>query len=561
MSISLRPEHLKRYKDLAWLLIKYGWSDLTNRTGLDSIIREHERPSEAASPKAEELPRDLEMLGPTYVKLGQFLSTRSDLFPSRYMEALARLQDNLEQFSYEQVEEIVTSELGMRLSRVFASFSKTPLAAASLAQVHRATLHDGRTVAVKVQRPNIRVQIVQDLDAFEDVAELIDKHTVVGRRYMLQATLGEFRKAILRELDFRQEAQNLIIFRNNLKRYEYIVVPSPIEEYTTSRVLVMDYVKGEKITNITPMERIALNGARLAEELFKAYMRQILIDGFYHADPHPGNVFLTEDGRIALLDLGMVAHVSEDMQKKLLRLLLAISEGRSMEAAEYALELGEKMEGSNAKEFGRRVNELVTRYQRITIREIEVGRVVLEVFKIAGDNGIRFPSELAMLGKSLLNLDNIGRTLDPTFDPNAAIRAYAFELLGHRIRKGVSVAALFEVLMDSKELLQFLPKRVNKIMSALADNELTVKVTAIDERYLMTGFQKMANRLTVGLILAAIIIGAALMMRVDTAFKIFGYPGIAIIFFGLAAVGGLSLAVVIIFKDERITKRNDKPSA
>jgi predicted unusual protein kinase regulating ubiquinone biosynthesis (AarF/ABC1/UbiB family) len=560
MSLSLRREHLKRYKDLAWLLMKYGRSDLTGQMGLDKVIRDHEKPPAEASPKAEELPRDLEMLGPTYVKLGQFLSTRSDLLPPQYMDALARLQDNLEQLPYEQVEEIITSELGMRTSRAFVEFREAPIAAASLAQVHLAKLSDGRLVAVKVQRPHIRDQIIKDLDAFEDVAEFLDKHTATAKRYMLQATLAEFRKAILRELDFRQEAQNLTILRNNLGNYRHIVVPSPIEEYTTSRVLTMDYIKGEKITNLTPLQRLDIDAPKLAEELFKAYLQQILIDGFFHADPHPGNVVLTADRRIALLDLGMVARVSEDLQRKLLRLLLAISEGRSGEAVEYALELGEKVEGFNEREFGRHVNELVTRYQGATIKEIEVGRVVLEIFKIAGDNGVRFPTDLAMLGKSLLNLDNIGRSLDPTFDPNAAIREHASELLRRKIRKSISVANLFELLMDSKEFIQFLPKRVNKVMGALANSELKISVNAIDEKYLMTGFQKVANRLTVGMILAAIIIGAALMMRVETQFKILGYPGIAMIFFFLAAIGGLILAIMITFHDERMTKKDDKPS-
>lgn len=560
MSLSLRPEHIKRYKDLAWLLIKYGRTDLTTQMGLDQAIRDFERPVQAGDPKAEELPRDLEMLGPTYVKLGQFLSTRSDLLPPAYMDALARLQDNLEQFPYEQVEEIIASEFGMRISKVFAEFSTVPLAAASLAQVHRATLRTGKMVAVKVQRPNVRDRIIKDLDAFEDIAEFFDKHTATGRRYMLQATLAEFRKAVLNELDFRLEAQNLILLASNLRQYENIVVPRPIEDYLTSRVLTMDYIEGEKITNLTPLQRLRINGPKLAEELFKAYLQQILIDGFYHADPHPGNVFLTGEGRIVLLDLGMVARVSEDLQRKLLRLLLAISEGRSAEAVEYAIELGEKVSGFNEREFGRRVNELVTRYQRATIREIEVGRVVLEIFKFAAENGVRFPRELAMMGKSLLNLDNIGRALDPTFDPNAAIRAYASEFLMRKIRKGLSAISLFEVMMDSKEFLQFLPKRVNKIMSALANNELTLNVNAIDEKYLMTGLQKIANRLTLGLIVAAVIVGAALMMRVETAFKIFGYPGIAILFFILAAIGGLFLAIVVTLRDERTTKKDDNSS-
>lgn len=555
MTLSLRPEHLKRYKDLARLLIKYGRPEILRQVGLDKIIDAKERPADVQNPKFEELPKDLERLGPTYVKLGQFLSTRSDMLPPQYIDALARLQDRAEQFPYEKVEEIVSSELGARISRLFIEFDTTPIAAASLAQVHRAILPDGRWVAVKVQRPDIRQRIVEDLDAFEDVAEFLDKHTVAGKRYLLQGTLREFRRALLRELDFRQEAQNLTIFANNLRDYELIVVPKPVEDYTTSRVLTMDFISGKKVTSIGPLARLEVDGAVLAEELFKAYLKQILIDGFYHADPHPGNVFLTDDGRIALVDLGMVARVSESMQRNLLRLLLAVSEGRSEEAVEYAIEIGEKTEFFNQKKFSRRIHELVVRYRSATITEIQVGRVVLEVFTFAADSGIRFPAELAMLGKSLLNLDNIGRTLDPGFNPNEAIRRYAGELFRKKIRASISSASAYEVLMDSKEFVQQFPKRLNKIMGSLADNEFVINMNAIDEKYLMTGLQKIANRLTLGLLLAATIVGAALMMHVETRFTIFGYPGLAIIFFMLAALGAFALAVEILSHDEPTKKK------
>jgi len=557
MSLSVRPEHLKRYKDLAWLLIKYGRFDLLAQAGLDQALGTREKPAEGFSPKVEELPHDLEKLGPTYVKLGQFLSTRSDMLPPQYIEALSRLQDRAEEFPYEKVEEIITQELGLRASRAFSEFDEVPIAAASLAQVHRAVLQDGRHVAVKVQRPDIRGQIVADLDALEDLAEFLDKHTTMGKRYMLQETLGEFRKALLREMDFRQEAQNLNLLGENLRDYDLIVVPSPIEEYTTSRVITMDYIRGTKITSISPLRRLEINGSKLAEELFRAYLQQILIDGFYHADPHPGNVFLTDDGRIALIDLGMVARVSAGVQRSLLSLVLAISDGRSDEAVEYAIELGEKTPAFDERQFKRRVGEMVVRCQRATIKEIQVGRIVIELFKVAGESGIHFPSELAMLGKSLLNLDNIGRTLDPAFDPNAAVRRYGSELFRAKIRKSVSASDMYELLMDSKELLQFLPKRMNKIMADLAGNEFSITLHAFDEKYLMTGFQKIANRLSLGVILASMIIGASLLMHVDTPFKLFGYPGLAVIFLLLAALGGGALAVKIGFHDERCKRNKD----
>jgi predicted unusual protein kinase regulating ubiquinone biosynthesis (AarF/ABC1/UbiB family) len=369
--------------------------------------------------------------------------------------------------------------------------------------------------------------------------------------------LAEFRRALLRELDFRLEAQNLAIMRENLKEYHLIVIPAALEDYTTSRVLTMDYIKGRNISEVSPLSLLEVNGKRLAEELFRAYLQQVLIDGFYHADPHPGNVILTDDGRLGLVDLGMTARISPLLQKILLRLLLAMGEGRTEEAVEYAVELGEKVGEFKEREFTRRVNELIARHQNVTMREIAAGHMVMEFFLIAGENGIRFPTELAMLGKTLLNLDNITRSLDPTFDPNATLRHYAAHLFREKMRKEVSTSTVYETLMEAKEVLQLLPKRINRIMEVLAGNELRLRVDSIDEKYLMTGLQKIANRLTAGIILAAVIVGAAMLMQVDTPFKLFGYPGIAIIFFILAALGGLWLAFSIIFHDER-TKRKDR---
>jgi predicted unusual protein kinase regulating ubiquinone biosynthesis (AarF/ABC1/UbiB family) len=551
MSLSLSARHLKRYKDLASFLVKYGRSDIIIRDGLEKILDE-ERPAEKISSKAEELPKDLEKMGPTYVKLGQFLSTRSDLVAPRYIEALSRLQDSAEYFPYVKVEEIVSSELGLPLSRLFSFFDKTPLAAASLAQVHRAILLDGRSVAVKVQRPGIRDQIAMDLDVLIDLGGFLDKHISLAKRYMLRETIEEFRKAILRELDFKQEAQNLITLAENLREYEKIVVPMPVDAYTTSKVLTMEHIRGQKITSILPLSRPEIEGPELADELFGAYLKQILIDGFYHADPHPGNVFLTDDGRIALIDLGMVARISNGMQKKLLRLTLSISEGRADEAVEYAIETGEKTPAFDEQMFGKHVKELITHWQRIKIGQMEVGRVILEVLKIAGASGFRFPAELAMLGKCMLNLDNIGRTLDPGFDPNAAIRRHAGRIFRQRLLKRLSSATFYKMAMESEELAENLPQRLRKIVDILAGNEFRIGVNAIDEKYLMMGFQKIANRIAVGIILAAVIIGAAVLMRVQTPqFMLFGYPGLAMIFFLLAAVGGLLLALAMLISDER----------
>jgi ubiquinone biosynthesis protein len=559
MGLSLKAEHLSRYRDVARLFWKYGRSDLLGPAGpswLDPALADAPQPSSpAAAPLAEQFARDLEELGPTFVKLGQLLSTRADLLPVPYLEALARLQDQVAPFSFQEVESIVANELGVRLSKAFASFEPKPVAAASLGQVHRATMRDGRLVAVKVQRPDIRPQILKDLEALAEIAAAADKHTEAGRRYGFASMVEEFRKALLQELDYRQEARHLAILRENLLEFDRLVVPQAVEDYTTSRVLTAEFIHGVKVTQLTPIARTELDGSALAGQLFRAYLKQILVDGFVHADPHPGNVFLTDDDRIALLDLGMVAHVAPGLQEKLLGLLLAVSEGNREQAAECAVAMSHRLDDPDEQAFRRRVGELVSRHQEARLEDIEVGKTVLMVARASGECGVRLPPELTLLGKTLLNLDQVGRALDPAFDPNAALRAAAADLMQKRMRKSFSPTHLVGSLIEAKEFMEKLPQRCNRILETVAANDLRVKVDALDEKLLMEGFQKVANRITLGLVLAALIVGASMLMRIESRLTILGYPALAMVFFLAAAGAGMWLVATIFVSDQKARKK------
>ena len=543
--------NLKRYKDIARLLVKYGRAAAIERSELDQLVADPDVAGDTAEPKAEELANDLEALGPTFVKLGQILSTRADLLPVSYLEALSRLQDNVDPFPFAEVEAIVQQELGVRLSKAFAEFDPQPLAAASLGQVHRAALRDGRAVAVKVQRPGIRETIAEDLEALAQAAELADKHTAIGRRYRFSELVEEFRRSLVRELDYRQEAENLRLLGKNLERFPRLVVPQPVEAYSTSRVLTMDYVRGRKITEVGPLTRLDIDGEALADDLFRAYLHQILVDGVFHADPHPGNVFITEDGRLALLDLGMVGRLTPAMQEKLLKLVLAIADGRGEEAAAIIAGMSEKLEGFDERALVRAVTTQVSAHRGAKVSDLQVGRLVLQVSHDAGTSGVRVPPELALLGKTLLHLDEIGRSLAPQFDPNAAIRRHAGEITSERMRRSASPSHMFSALTEFKEFVEQLPARANKILDLVANNEMRVKVETIDERLVIEGAQKIANRITLGLILAALIVGAALLMQIQTSFRILGYPGLAMLCFLAAAAGGLMLILNILVQDRR----------
>ncbi|HXQ72087.1 MAG TPA: AarF/UbiB family protein [Pyrinomonadaceae bacterium] len=556
--MSLKPERLKRYKDVAKLLIKYGRSDLLSPAGLENSVLPEEIAAETGTiAPAEELAKDLEKLGPTFIKLGQLLSTRADLLPAPYLDALTRLQDHIEPFPYEEVERIVSSELGVRISKAFEEFDPVPIGAASLAQVHRAWMRDGRAVVVKVQRPDIRELIVGDLDALNEIAHFLDQHTELGRRYEFENMLFHLRKSLLRELDFTIEANNLHTIRENLAEFEQIVVPGPIDDYTTTRVLTMDYIAGKKITDLSPLRLLEIDGTALADELFSAYLKQFLVDGLFHADPHPGNVFVTDDDQIALLDLGMIGRVTQSFQDNLLRLLLAISEGRGDTAAEAAVRMGEPKEGFDRRAFDRRITDLVNENSDAILSRMNAGKVTLEITKVAADCWFRLPAEFTMFAKALLNLDRVVYTLDPTFDPNAVIRERSNEILDQNILKSLAPSNLLSGVVDLKEFAEKLPGRVNRILDTVGNNELRLKVDAIDEKVVLEGLQKVANRITLGLIIAALIVGAAMLMRVETTFKIFGYPGLAMILFMLAAVAGMVLAFSIVFYDvKRTRKRN-----
>jgi predicted unusual protein kinase regulating ubiquinone biosynthesis (AarF/ABC1/UbiB family) len=414
-------------------------------------------------------------------------------------------------------------------------------------------------VAVKVQRPGIREQIAEDLDALDEIATWMDRHTRAGRQYEFARTLAEFRKALVGELDYRREAGNLATLGENLSGFRRIVIPSAIDDYTTSRVLTMEYVHGRKITDISPLAHLEVDGAALAEELFRAYLKQILLDGFFHADPHPGNVFLADDGRLALLDLGMVGRISPELQEHLTRLVLAISDARGPEAAQIAIDLGETRPGFDRASFTQRTTDLVARFQGLTAENVEVGRILLEVFRSAAENGIRLPVEMAMLGRALLALDQVGRTLDPEFDPNASIRRNVSGLMQQRMLKALSPGRVFANALELNQLVQKLPSRLNRLLDHVSDDGVSVHVRVTEEVWLMEGMQKIANRLTSGLILAALIVGAALMMRVQTRFTIWGYPGIAMLFFLGAALMGIWLLMGIVRADVHRRPRPPNP--
>jgi ubiquinone biosynthesis protein len=555
--LKLTPEHLSRYKQIARLLWKYGRSDLLAQMDMDEALEAEERKPVPAEMRAlpEQLAEDLEAMGPTYVKIGQVLSSRPDLLPDAYLKALTRLQDKVKPFSYEEAEEIVQTELGVRISKAFAWFERKPMAAASLGQAHLAALRDGREVVVKVQRPDIAKTIADDFEVLRQIAEFFDTHTEIGRRRRFANTLEEFRVTINNEMNYEREAQNLMTIAENLADFPCVVIPQPVPDYCTRRVLTMDYIEGTKITKLSHVALVEMNGPVLAEDVFRAYLKQVLVDGLFHADPHPGNVFVTPDCRVALLDLGMVGHVTPRMQETLLKVLIAVSEGKAESAVDLIVRASETSDDFDRATFERRIGQVIVDHHDQALNRMDIGRTLLQVTQTAAEVGLYVPSELTLLGKTLLQLDQVGKILDPGFDPNGSIRRNAGEIMSRRMKKNSTRGSVLSTVMEFKDFVAGLPVRLNKIMDAVAEADVEVKVKAVDADLMMEGLQKIANRVTTGLILAALIIGASLLMRVETTFQILGYPGLAMLFFLFAAGGGIYLVVSIFVQDRKSAKK------
>ena len=509
MSPRLKLRHTPRYRQLVTLLVKHGRGDLIRSAGLDPDLPDEEVPGDPQA--AASLAADLEAMGPTFIKLGQMMSTRVDLFSPAYIEALSRLQDDVAPFGYDEVESLVSSELGVRLASLFPRFDKTPLAAASLGQVHRATLRDGRDVVVKVQRPGIREQALEDMEVLREVAGLIDDHTELGRRYGLGQLLEEFRRSLMEELDYRREAENLTTIGGMLADNELIVVPHAYADFTTSRVLTMEFVPGRKVTDIGPLRQLELDGAQLADELFRVYLHHVLVDGIFHADPHPGNVLVTDDGRLVLLDIGMVARIPPAYREKLLKFLLALADARPDDVVRAARTMGEELPDYDEVAFQRTVSHVLERVAGASLADLDLGTLLLQLIREAGEHGLRMDPELTMLGKAVLNLDQVATTLDPGFEPLPALKRHAAAIMQTSMRS--SPAALLSSVLEAKEFAEALPGRVNRAFDAIGEGHFELRIRAFDEVEFLRGLHKLANVIAAGLVLSSMILASAILAR------------------------------------------------
>lgn len=548
--MSLLPEKYDKYIRFFTFVLKYWNSNIFISDG-NELSEIEEINEEELDPSPKELAEDLQSMGPTYVKLGQLLSTRPDMLPKPYLEALASLQDDGDVIPYEEVEELFREEIGQRISKAFASFDSEPLASASIGQVHKATLHSGQKVAVKIQRPSVRKRFVEDLETLMTLSEKAEQYSKTARQFSIHNVIEELQYILLQELDYTKEADNLTLLKENMKGFKHLYIPGVISDYVSQRVLTMEYVDGQKVTSLSTMALMEMPRKEFTDDLVKGYLKQIIVDGFAHADPHPGNIHITKDRKLALMDLGMVARFSDSIQESILKIMMSLGSHDGDRLVDVLLEMSHYDEKkANVEQFRKMVVRKVQENQNSRAKDLQTGQLIMQANQIAATNNIQLPTELSILGKILLNMDQIVAFLSPEYNLEKTVRNYIEQLMKDRTINQMKSGQVMQTLLESKELAENLPYRLNKISENLADNKLKIKIDAIDEHKFLLALQKVANRITIGIVIAALILGAALLMKVSTSWTILGYPGLAILLFLFAASIGIYLIYKIMFTDE-----------
>ena len=555
----LTPKYLPRLAAIVGLFTRYGLRDIAKQQGLITLIpSEEDLPEdEVAEQKAHAVGfrKKLVELGPAYVKLGQVLSTRPDLLPAPYIRELEALQDDVGPIPYEEVERTIEEELGGRISKLFDFFDHEPLATASLGQVHGARMRGGREVVVKVQRPHIRASLADDLEFFHELAAFMAEHTSVGTRIDVLGVIQQMERAIAEELDYRTEARNAATFRKSLAQFPRIMVPKVIEAFSSERVLTTERIHGVKVDKVSPLARLDYDFTPVAEELTRAYLKGITLDGFFHADPHPGNVFVVLPGtrnpmtpaevvagerrdspraattplaqleveaqaaalpmpddvdvRLALIDFGMTARLSATMRDSATRLLMALGDNRGDEVAATLIEQGQTTDEFDRSGYTREIAALIARNVELTAAEVQAGKILFEVIDLSFQHGLRLPAEMTLLAKALFNLDGVTRALDPSYTPLETIRAFGNEIAVERARRDMSPRRLYQIAMESSDFLARLPHRLDQITQRLADNDLSTRVDVPQLPSLIVALQKVANRIFSGLVLAGLLVASA----------------------------------------------------
>jgi len=543
---------LRRYLNIARVLSTYGFDQVLETLGLSDIAARGKRFFRRGSvditrlSAAERMRLVLEELGPTFVKLGQILSTRPDVIPLAFVHEFEKLQDRVPCFSFEELKGQVERELGGPCEQFFAEIDPEPLAAASIAQVHRARLANGDQVVINVRRPGVVELVESDISAMMSLAYLAERHISGSDLYDPVGIVREFARTIRREMDFSREGHTIEKFRDNFAGTPWMYFPRIYWEQSSRGVLTMEYINGIKVSDTDALRRTGMDCRIVAHHGAEAFLEMVLIHGFFHGDPHPGNVMILPDNVICLLDYGIVGRLDEGLRTFLSDILLAIVNRDMDQVVSLLLFAGDISDSLDIRALKRDLSNFIDGYYEIPLKEIEVGRMLTEFIEVVTLYNIRIQPDLMLLAKSLVIVEGMGRSLDPSFDMVSHLRPFMEKSLRQKVSPGRIASDINAVLLSYLNLARNLPRDLKEFINRVNRNKFKIDLEHRGLDKFTTEFDRSINRLSSSLILAALIIGSSIIMQTDKGPQLLGFPVMAFFGYTVAAFIGLWLVYAII---------------
>jgi ubiquinone biosynthesis protein len=554
LSVNRNLRSLKRYREILSVLVGHGFGHIIEQLNIDYYLELGRRiiTRDAKKKALERLPDEvrlrmaLEELGPTFIKLGQLLSTRADIIPASYILELNNLQDKVGAVDWSQIRLQIEAELGGATTEFFRHVDSIPTAAASMAQVHKAQLCTGEWAALKVRRPGIERTIATDLDILENLASLIDTHGNMGKLFSAEEIVREFRRTIYRELDFVKEAHNLCRFKSNFSSNDRVHIPEVYWDYTTEALLTMEFIEGTKISATAELKHQNIDLKRLAHDGAQAFMAQIIDHGMFHADPHPGNLFVLSDGRLCFLDLGMVGLIDEESKQQLATLILSIFSKNADELASLLISTRPGARDIDKSTLKRDLATFIEDYYNLSLKRIDSYRFITEFLAIIRAHKIKFPSNLILLAKALITIEGIGRNLDPDFNLIDEVRP-AVEVLIRKRHSSEHLRREFkQILRDYYEVTKALPGDLKELLSHITNNNFKIDLEHRGLERLIRTMDQSSNRISFSFVIGSLIIGSSLIVQTGAGPQLFGLPALGLFGYSIAAFLGLWLAIAII---------------
>lgn len=521
--IKKRIRHIQRYRDIVYACTKYGFGFVMKELGLLDLLSVPRRlfvegnKTIHSRTTGERIRMFLEELGPTFVKIGQIASTRPDIIPADIIHELVKLQDQVSLFPFDEVKKIMEEEFSESMEDSFAEFSETPLAAASIGQVHYAVLLTGERVAVKIQRPSIKQVIETDLEILQDLARLAESRLDWADRYHIRDMVEEFARSIREELDYENEGRNSERIANQFKNNPMVLIPKIFWEYSTSKVLTMEYIEGIKLNEEEKLQQEGYDSKILAERVVKAIFHQILIEGFFHGDPHPGNLLALPGGVIAFMDFGIVGRLTPEMKTNVASIVIAMMNQKTEEVVRAITNMGLVPEDVNPRRLRADVDQLREKYSSVPFSDISLGTAVNDFFSVAYRNNIQMPTDLTILGKTLLTIEGVVEMLDPDLSIIKVAEPFGKQLVKERLHPTNMAKKVWSHFFEYGDILNELPKTVNDITSIMKKGKMKVEISTPEVDLFVKKINRISNRLSFSIvllsfsiILVGIIIGVTL---------------------------------------------------